>query len=439
MWHQHSTLVPVRLVAVLEYFVKLPASTAAPAIPFGILIAALLPFSFGYFLSQLLRAVNAVVAPNLQTDIGLTASELGLLTGAYLAAFACFQLPLGILLDRYGPRRVQFALLLVAAMGAMLFAVGTNVAMLTAARALIGIGFAGGLMASFKAVALWVPEARRALANAYVMSLGGLGLLCATAPMEWVVGRFGWRTAFVGLVAVTVGAALLILLAVPERRGGAPGGTLGAQIRATGEILTDRVFWALAPLLGTTAGMHIAIQTLWAGPWFRDVAGLDRGTAATQLFWMAAAFVFGIFATGTVTDRFLRRGVSELDVMAGFIALFLAAQACIIIDIVPLRLVAWMTFGMVGQAAILAYPWLSRHFGVARTGRANSAMNLMIFASAFFIQYAVGLIIDTYPRLPSGGFGPAAYQAAFGLFFVIQVLALVWFLSQRPRLLPAKG
>ena len=117
----------------------------------------LAPFACGYFLSYLFRAVNAVVAPDLVRDVGLSASELGLLTAAYLIAFALFQLPLGMLLDRFGPRRVQTVLLCCAAAGGLLFAIADDVVTLTFARALIVLGIAGGLMAGFKAVVLWLP------------------------------------------------------------------------------------------------------------------------------------------------------------------------------------------------------------------------------------------------------------------------------------------
>ena len=160
---------------------------------------ALVPFSLGFFFSYLYRAVNAVIAPDLVRDIGLSAGELGLLTASYLFAFSMFQLPLGILLDRYGPRRVQATLVAIGGIGALIFAMAESIAVLTVARAIIGLGFAGGLMSGFKAVVIWVPEARRALANAWVMSTGALGLLIATAPMQIVVQNFGWRLAFVGL------------------------------------------------------------------------------------------------------------------------------------------------------------------------------------------------------------------------------------------------
>ncbi len=109
------------------------------------------------------------------------------MTSAYLFAFAAFQLPLGVLLDRFGPRRVQAALLGCAALGSLLFALGEDLATLTAARALIGLGFAGGLMSGFKAIVLWIPEPRRPLANAWVMSFGALGILVATLPVELAV------------------------------------------------------------------------------------------------------------------------------------------------------------------------------------------------------------------------------------------------------------
>ncbi len=97
-------------------------------------------FAAGYFLSYLYRTVNAVISPDLVRDLSLNPSSLGLLTSAYFLAFAAMQLPVGILLDRYGPRRVEPVLLAVAAAGAAMFAVSDTIAGLTVARAVIGAG-----------------------------------------------------------------------------------------------------------------------------------------------------------------------------------------------------------------------------------------------------------------------------------------------------------
>jgi predicted MFS family arabinose efflux permease len=400
----------------------------------GVVVLALAPFALGYFLSYFFRAVNAVVGPRLALDLGLSAGELGLLTSAYLFAFALFQLPLGVLLDRFGPRRVQATLLACAASGALLFAIGTDIATLTVARALIGLGFAGGLMAGFKAVVLWVPEPRRALANAAIMSFGALGVLVATVPTELAVAAVGWRAVFVGLGAITFAVAALIFASVPESGKGGRGEALRDQIASVIRIYRDPAFLRLAPLLATTAGSHIAIQTLWAGPWFRDVAGLDPIGVANHLMAMAAAFLVGILLTGAVADWFVRRGVDLLTVMLGFLSIFLCAELAIVLQWTSINLAIWVVFGMTGQVAVLAYPWLSAYFGMALSGRANTAANLVLFLTAFGAQYAIGAIIDLFPTTAAGGYDPRGYQVGFGVFLAAQLLALGWYLLGRRSL-----
>ena len=119
--------------------------------------------------------------------------------------------------------------------------------------------------------------------------------------------------------------------------------------------------------------------------------------------------------------------------MLGFLLCFLAAQVLIIIDFAETRLIAWIVFSMSGQVAILAFPWLSSHFGAALSGRANTAMNLVIFGTAFFAQWLMGWIIDFFPRTAGGGYPIEAYRVAFGVFAVLQALALVRFVRGRWR------
>ncbi len=418
--------------------------TAAPdraVSPLRIALFVLTPFALGYFLSYLFRSVNAVVAPDLVADIGLTASALGLMTAAYLFAFAAFQLPLGLLLDRFGPRRTQAGLLCCAALGSLFVALGQDALSLTLARGLIGLGFAGGLMSGFRAVVLWVPEPRRALANAAVMSFGALGIVVATVPTEFAVQATDWRTVFMGLAGVTVAVAALIFLAVPERPGTAKPETLGTQLSGLARVYRDAAFWRLAPVLMASAGAHIGIQTLWAGPWFRDVAGLDRAGVASHLLYLALAFGFGVLSSGAIADWFVRRGVGLLTVMLGFLLASYGAQGVIIAEWAPAALpglttLAWMVFVMTGQAAILAYPWLSSYFGAALSGRANTAVNLLIFGTAFGVQYAIGAIIDLFPATAAGGYDPRGYQLGFGVFLAAQLLALAWLLLGWRRLKP---
>lgn len=398
-------------------------------------LTVLAPFALGYIMSYFYRSINAVVAPNLVADIGLTAGELGLLTSAYLFAFGLFQLPLGLLLDRFGPRRVQASVFCIGAVGSLLFSIGESAVVLFLARAMIGMGFAGGLMSGFKAVVLWVPAERRALANSCIMSLGGLGLLAATVPTEMAVQWVGWRMVFVGLAGVTFLVALFILLVVPEKKSDVAVAPFREQLAGLMNIYRNKVFWRMTPFLAVTAGSHIAIQTLWAGPWFRDVAGLDRDGVAVHLGMVALCFVVGIFGGGVVADFFGRRRVSVLTVMNWLLVAYMLSLAAIIMEVTgPMFYVVWAVFGMTGQLSILSFSWLPQFYGAGLSGRATTATNLIIFLTAFIIQYAVGAIIDLYPVTATGGYDPRGYQTSFAIVLAIQVLAFILFITKVPKL-----
>ena len=135
----------------------------------------LLPFAAGYYLSYLFRTINALIAGDLTAELNLSAADLGFLTSVYFLVFAAVQLPLGALLDRYGPRTIQSALLLLASAGALVFALADGLLGLVIGRALLGLGVALALMAGFKAIVLWFPPERLALANGWLVMLGALG------------------------------------------------------------------------------------------------------------------------------------------------------------------------------------------------------------------------------------------------------------------------
>lgn len=388
-----------------------------------------MPFAGGYFLSYLFRSINAVIAPQLTAGLGLTAADLGLLTSCYFLAFAGFQLPLGLLLDRYGPRRVQSVLLLSAALGSLLFAFGDSMAELAVARALIGLGAAGGLMSSFKAITLWFPKQRWPLVNGCFLAMGGLGAIAATAPLQEVLEVMDWRTVFLVLAGITVAASLAIRLVVPEREAhGVDRGTLREQIAGYRVVFIDRLFWRVAPLTVATMTANLAIQGLWAGPWLRDVAGFDRHGVASHLFAIAAAMTAGFVATGALADLCGRRGIGLIPVIGASSALFLLAQAAITFEQAPASLLPWLAFGLLANGAALVYPLLNRHFPIALAGRASTGLNTLAFFGAFAGQYLLGAAIDLWPLTDAGGYRPEAYRWAFGALLALQAAGLAWYL-----------
>src|SRR5512145_2287090 len=245
----------------------------APSLPAKTLLVVFCPFAAGYFLSFFFRNVNAVISKDLAGEFALSPSDLGFLTSMYLLAFAAFQLPLGVLLDRYGPRRVVAALLCVAAAGALIFALARDFTMLSVGRALIGLGVSAGLMGAIKAFTLWFPVSRLATLNGLYLAAGGIGGLAATAPAEVFAAAFGWRALFVGLALLSLGAAAAIFGVVPEKPLPGGGQSLRAQVAEFGGIFRRPMFWRIvAPFVVCHAG-YLTLQGLWLGQWLYDVAG----------------------------------------------------------------------------------------------------------------------------------------------------------------------
>ena len=237
-----------------------------------------LPFAFAYFLSYIFRGVNAVIFPYLERDIGITAGDLGLLTSAFFLFFAGCQPVLGVALDRYGPRRVQAVLLAIAAAGSALFGLSLSLGELILARALIGLGFAGGLMAAIKVITLWYPPQRWGVITGLHMMAGGLGSMAATLPVQWSLSVMSWQGLFFWLAGLCLATGAILFVVVPERAATGPRDTLGEQFRITGIVLTDGFYWRIQPLLSVQQLAFIGCITLWIGPWLRDVGGIAAET-----------------------------------------------------------------------------------------------------------------------------------------------------------------
>ncbi|MBO6782751.1 MAG: MFS transporter [Alphaproteobacteria bacterium] len=392
-----------------------------------------LPFAAGYFLSYLYRTVNAVIGDDLALEVGLSAGELGLLSSAYFVTFAAAQIPLGIYLDSHGPRRVETVLLAIAALGAFLFSLGYGLWSLVAGRALIGLGVAACLMGSFKAMSEWFPPDKLPLMNGLVVAFGGLGAMVATAPTEAVVAAVGWRSGFVVLAVATACVAVLIFVVVPERERAGASEPLSHRIGGLRGIFASRAFWQIAPLAAFSQGSFLAIQTLWAGPWLRDVAGLDSRALSFVLLAGAAGFVVGNIGAGLAAERLARRGVQPLTVAAAGMAGFMVLQAVVILEWTSAPTLLWFVFGGFGTTGVLAFAVLARTFSSELAGRANTAQNLLIFATAFALQWGMGEIINIWPANADGTYAQVGYQAAFGFALVLQVSAFAWMFACRER------
>jgi len=401
------------------------------ALPAKLIAVVFIPFASGFFLSILLRYVNAVIARDLAADFALTPAELGLLTSAYFLAFAAFQIPLGVLLDRYGPRRVLSALLLIAGAGGFLFGAAQNVATLAFARALLGLGVSGCLMGSIKAFTLWFPLSRLATLNGWILAIGALGAMSATAPVEAFAGAAGWRAVFYVLAAGSVAVAALIYLVVPERPLPGSHETWSRQFSEIGVILSNLYFWRVALPLILVHGGYQALQGLWLAPWLADVGGLARGEVARTLLTGSLAYGVGSVVFGTLADRMAARLTVYKVGMALALGAFVAIAA-------GARLAApamVMLYGFGACAAALPYAILSQYFPRDLTGRVITASNIFMFLASFAFQWGIGVLLRFWPA-EAGRYPAEGYAVAFGVVGVLQLAALLWLMPLKEKSAP---
>ena len=385
-----------------------------------------LPFVAAYYLSFLFRTINATVAGSLTAEFGLDAGDLGLLTSVYYLTFAAAQIPIGILLDRYGPGLIQSAVMVAAALGAALFAVSDNFWLLLGGRALIGLGVAASLTAGLKALVLWFPSERVPLLNGLTIMLGGLGALTATLPAECLLVSMGWRKLFELLAIVTAVCALIIYLVVPKVPAAKSSVTGGPTPHGLKTVYADPRFWRLAPLSATCIGTACAMQGLWAAPWLSDVEGLDRSGLLWHLLIMAIALSLGGLLWGITVDRARRRGIGPRPLLGLVATMFIAAQLALILRWPLPSYVPWIILAAVGAGTVLSYAILAEYFPKELAGRANAALNVFHIGGAFVVQYMTGLVIQLWVPI-DGHYPEVAYQTAFAFNVGLQIVAGIWF------------
>lgn len=395
-----------------------------------LLLVVFCPFAAGYFLSFFFRNVNAVISRDLASEFALPSSDLGFLTATYLLAFAAFQLPLGVLLDRYGPRRVVAALMCIAATGALIFGLAQDLLMLSIGRALIGLGVSAGLMGAIKAFTLWFPLSRLATLNGLYLAIGGLGGLSATAPAEAFLGAFGWRALFFGLAAASLAVAMLVFLLVPEKPLPGHGQTLRAQIAGFGRIFASIPFWRIALPLVVCHAAYQALQGLWLAPWLYDVAGFERAAVAGALLTTAIAYTVGSVFFGVSSDRLARSGVSRLLVFKLGLVTALAMFMLLASGVTTGLSVILAVYGFTTISGALAYALFAPLFPPEMTGRVITASNVMMFGTSFLFQWGIGAVLRFFPEA-DGRYPVESYAAALWSLAALQVAAILWLLPMR--------
>lgn len=388
-----------------------------------------------FVLSFVHRTAPAAIAGELTAAFSISAAVLGTLAATYFYVYTLLQIPVGVLADTLGPRRILTWGSAIAAAGSLLFALAPAWEIAAAGRTLVGIGVAVAFIAILKVSAVWFPPTRFATLAGVTMFAGNLGAVAAGAPLAWIVGYVSWRTVFVALALLSLLLALATWWRVrdrPQELGYAPVNELpgaGAPVpwrRALGTVLANPATWPPFFVNVGVGGSFLAWAGLWAVPFLRDTRGLSRVEAAQHASLLLLGVAVGALLVGLVADRLnSRRGVMRV-----FVLLYAASWAPWLLhaDWPQWATLAW--FGLMGlliPGFTLSWTLAKEANPPAYSGIATSVVNTGIFLGAGILQPLVGWVLD---HARATGAAHAAWDrgvlllaasAAFGLLMTLPV------------------
>lgn len=240
------------------------------------------------------------------------------------------------------------------------------------------------------------------------------------------MGLVGWRGVFVVLSCATVIAALAVMLMVPDEPQARRKTSLRRELAGMRHALMHPFFVGVGPAVALIQGGFMAIQTLWAAPWLYDVAAVGREAIGGYLLLIAVGMVAGYSVTGFLAARLARWGIHPLAVSVSGAAVLLATQATLIVTGSTAPLALWLVFGFFGTSTTLCFAMIGHAVSPQYVGRVSTATNFLVFAAAFAFQWGMGAIVGLWPASPDGQYPAAAYQAAFSVALVAQLVGWLW-------------
>ena len=381
----------------------------------------ILPFGIGYLLSFFLRNTNAILAPELSQTFSLNATEIGFLTSIFFFSGALQYIPLAILLDKFGPKRIFIGEIILALCGCLLTAYAENYLMLVIGRALLGFGIGSCLTTALKSVTVWFPSEFWATANGMILFSGSIGAILSTKPIQIFLLSYHWRDLFMIGFGVCFLLLIIVIFFMPENK---------ENIQSDGQsnlyvykqIIKNQNFYTLAPVSALGLASFFSIQGLWANGWMSDVAGLSQSEIGMRLLIVAIAMSFGTLGNGAFIDYLSKRGVNRAKYLAAGLMILFLVQICFALNIDPKGYWQWALLGLTGNIGVLVHPILNKTYPAGYAARSISTIAVSTFFMVFVIQFGIGYILDIWGPNEFGSYPKVAYNYAFGILVSLEIL-----------------
>ena len=387
----------------------------------------------GYTVSQFLRTSLGVLSPNLMHDFNINPNNMGLLGGVFFLSFAIFQIPAGIFIDKYGPRKVMSAVIIFAVIGSIIFALSNSFYSLLIGRLLMGLGCSICLMGSLVLITRWTDSNQFSKLAGIILAVGGIGGLLATTPLSYFSELFGWRLSFWLAAVVTFCVMVLYYFILEDRKNDLILNRSNETISLKNLlfILKERNFKFMIPMSLMSYSSLVVILGLWGAPYLKDIHGLDSVERGKILMLMAISWNIGSFIFGRLRSIFGNYKNVVIFGATGVIILLFILSFITEINSIYLYILFCILgfFGAFSVALISHYQVL---FDKEYMGRALSTANFFNFGGVFFVQWLTGKIIYLMGG-DSTGAPIEAYRMAFLFVAILLLISLCIYLFSNEK------
>ena len=395
-----------------------------------------LAISVGYLVVFFQRVAPAIVGPVMAEELGLAATDLGIMASMYFWAQAAGCIPAGLFSDTFGPRKIIATGLICAAAGTAVFVMGNSIPMLALGRFIIGLSVSVVFVGAMKIFSDWFYPNELATCSGVLLAVGNLGALLSTSPLMWLIAKAGWRDAFWFVTVYTLFSGILAWVVLrntpkecnlPEINASAAAQEKVSMRTALKAVFSTRKFYLVTLASTLYYGTLMNVGGLWSGPYLQDVYGLSKDVASSIVMFFTMGMIVGCPVSGWLSDKVIRSRKKVL--LLGIILHALAyIPLCFCTASVPstaLLYVLFATFGFTGGFFVVCFACVKETTEPRFAATAVGGLNMGIAVGAAFFQYVCGLIIDAHGKT-GAVYGADAYASAFQLCMLMMACAAVF-------------
>lgn len=352
-----------------------------------------------YFYQFILRVSPSVMNQDLMQAFAVHGCALGALASAYYNAYAVMQIPLGVCLDKYGPRRVLIVSCFLCIAGSVLFAASPNLMMAAAGRTLMGAGSACAFIGTLKLATLWFPPTRVGMVLGLTMLLGTVGASSGKAPLAMLIDAQGWRGAIFTTAFVGAGLLMMMIFILKDRKNKEESPSEENQkenswkfARGFLTVLSTPQIWVVA-FFGSLMYVPLAaFADLWGDHFLMDRYGIDSKLAGSITMWIYWGVAAGSPLTSMLSDALKSRRIPMR--VAGLFSCLVYLS--ILYLPIPLEILPFMMFiaGLSFCGQILIFASVVEIMPVWVSGISLAFTNMVVMLSGVIFQPIVGKLLD---------------------------------------------